>query len=66
MNDPEDSLPAIVNHVLQLFQSFSGSVRDLITQFDGCTGRKAGIIAANYTKTPAAELGFNETEGAFR
>jgi len=46
-----------------LFQSFSGSVRELIAQFDGCTGRKAGIIALNYIKTPAAALGFNETEG---
>lgn len=47
----------------ELFQSFSGSVRELIAQFDGCTGRKAGIIAANYSKTPAAALGFSETEG---
>ncbi|MEL7656185.1 MAG: ATP-binding protein, partial [Bacillota bacterium] len=46
----------------ELFQAFRGSVRDLITQFDGCTGSKAGKIAGEYTKTPAAALSFAETE----
>jgi hypothetical protein len=46
----------------ELFQSYSGSVRELITQFDGCTGGKAGKIAAEYTKTSAAALAFDETE----
>ncbi len=46
----------------ELFQSYSGSVRELITQFDGCAGGKAGKIAAEYTKTPAAALEFDETE----
>ncbi|MDJ0304511.1 hypothetical protein [Dehalobacter sp.] len=46
----------------ELFQSYSGSVRELITQFDGCAGGKAGKIAAEYTKTSAAALEFDETE----
>lgn len=46
----------------ELFQSFSGSVRELIEQFDGCTGSKAGKLAAQYPKTPANALSFPETE----
>ena len=46
----------------ELFQSFSGSVRELIAQFDGCTGGKAGKIAQKYLKTPADNLSFEETE----
>lgn len=47
----------------ELFQAFGGSVRDLIQQFDGCTGGKGAKIAAPYLKTPAVALAFAETEG---
>lgn len=46
----------------ELFQSFSGSVRELITQFDGCSGVKAGKIAAEYSKTLATALNLEKTE----
>ncbi len=46
----------------ELFQAFRGPVRELIRQFDGCTGGKAGKIAAKYPKTLAAALSFGETE----
>ena len=47
----------------ELFQAFGGTVRELIQQFDGCTGGKGGKIAALYPKTPAGDLTFAETEG---
>ena len=46
----------------ELFQAFSGPVRELIRQFDGCSSGKALKLAAGYPKTPAHTLSFAETE----
>lgn len=46
----------------ELCQAFGGTVRELIQEFDGCTGGKGGKITASYAKTPAAALTFAETE----
>lgn len=46
----------------ELFQAFDGTVRDLIGQFDGCSGSKAGKLAQNHSHTSARTLSFTETE----
>lgn len=45
----------------ELLQAAGGqSVRDVVTEFDGCTGQKAGEIAGKYLKRKAASLNRDE------
>lgn len=46
----------------ELLQSYSGLLKELIGQFDGCTGSKARKIAAKFPRTSANALTFNDTE----
>lgn len=49
----------------ELVNSFQGSIRELVTMFDGCTGAKAGVIASNYKGLKAGELTQTQTEEIF-
>ena len=46
----------------ELFQASASTVSDLLAQFDGCSGGKAGKIAGTYRNTPANSLSFVQTE----
>lgn len=46
----------------ELCQGHTGSVRDLVSEFDGCTGAKAGKIAANYKNRMTNSMTFEEVE----
>ncbi len=46
----------------ELFQAFKGTVRELVEQFDGCTGAKAGKISRDHKNRTADTMTFPETE----
>ncbi len=53
----------------ELCQGYTGSVRELVAEFDGCTGTKAGKVASDYKNKLVQSLSFDETEsllGAIR
>lgn len=53
----------------ELCQGHIGSVRDLVSEFDGCTGSKAGKVACDYKGEFANSLSFDEADqllGAIR
>lgn len=50
------------NAFYEICQGFNGSVRDLIFEFDGCTGTKAGKLASNHKNQLANTLSFEESE----
>ncbi|WP_052410030.1 ATP-binding protein [Paenibacillus durus] len=46
----------------ELCQGYSGSVRDLVSEFDGCTGAKAGKVSSDYKGQRANSLTFEDAE----
>ncbi|AOZ93616.1 ATP-binding protein [Paenibacillus crassostreae] len=46
----------------ELCQGHSGSVRDLVSEFDGCTGAKAGKLASSYKNRLSNSMTFEEAE----
>ncbi|KJD42489.1 hypothetical protein QD47_27955 [Paenibacillus terrae] len=46
----------------ELCQGYTGSVRELVAEFDGCTGTKAGKVASDYKSKVVQSLSFAETE----
>lgn len=46
----------------ELLQGYDGNVRDLIVEFDGCTGSKAGKINSDFKNRKSNTLSFDEAD----
>ena len=46
----------------ELLQGYDGNVRDLIVEFDGCTGTKAGKILSDFKNRKSNTLTFDEAD----